>query len=75
MVLYILAKKPNTRTMIAFLFVNLSVADLLLTVFVVPVSVAFYFRNAKWVEGPQETYSAGFIVTVSRLPSPPLYSL
>ena len=52
LVLYILAKKPNTRTMISFLFVNLSVADLLLTIFVVPVSVAFYFRNAKWVEGP-----------------------
>ena len=51
MVLYIIAKKPNTRTAISFLFVNMAVADLLVTAFVVPSSVAFFFRDNKWIKG------------------------
>ena len=51
LVLYIIAKKPNTRTAISFLFVNMAVADLIITIFVVPYSVAFYFRDYKWIKG------------------------
>ena len=51
LVLYINFKKPNTRTSISFLFVNIAMADLVLTFVVMPASAAFYFRDSKWIEG------------------------
>ena len=51
LVLFIITKKRNTKTAMSFLFVNLAIADLIITVFAMPSGVAYYFRNRKWVEG------------------------
>ena len=51
LVLYIIAKKANTRTITSFLFINMAVADLIISIIVAPYSVAFYFRDYQWVEG------------------------
>ena len=46
MLIYIVWKKPETRNLTSFLFVNMAVADLLIAVFQMPISIAiFYFHQ------------------------------
>ena len=51
LVLYIIYKRSHIRTTISYLFVNLAVADLIITVFAIPESAAYYFRNGTWLGG------------------------
>ncbi|KAL9960149.1 hypothetical protein ACROYT_G033560 [Oculina patagonica] len=45
LLIYIVWKKPLTRSVTSFLFVNMAVADLLSTTFVMPVSMAHFYVN------------------------------
>lgn len=51
LVLYIVSKRSHTRQALSFLFKNSTVAGVLVTVFVIPISVSFYFRDNKWIGG------------------------
>ena len=51
LVLLIIWKKPETRTTISYLFLNMTISDFLVALIVMPYSVAFYFRNYKWPLG------------------------
>ena len=43
LLIYIVWKKPATRNLTSFLFVNMAVADLLVAVFQMPISIAFFY--------------------------------
>lgn len=45
LLIYIVWKKPETRGLTSFLFVNMAVADLLVTVFQMPISMAHFYSN------------------------------
>ena len=52
LLIYIVSKKPETRSLTSFLFVNMAVADLLGAVFQMPVYIAhFYVFDMSAVEG------------------------
>ena len=47
--IYIVWKKPEVRSLTSFMFVNMAVADLLVTVIVMPVSIAHFHTNGNWL--------------------------
>ena len=50
LLIFIVTRKPDTRTLNGFLFVNMAVADLLVTFIVMPVSTAWlYTGGGKWL--------------------------
>ena len=51
LVIYILYKKPETRRLTSFMYVNLAVADLTVTVVVMPQSLAAILTGDKWMDG------------------------
>ena len=59
LLIYIVWKKPDTRNLTSFLFVNMAVADLLIAVFQMPISITiFYFFHI-----PCELYYPAFVST------------
>ena len=51
LVIYILYKKPETRRLTSFMYVNLAVADLLVTTVVMPQSLTIILTDEKWISG------------------------
>ena len=51
LLIYLVWKKPETRTLTSFMFVNMAVADLLVTLVVMPVSIAHIHTNGAWISG------------------------
>ena len=49
--IYILYKKLETRRLTSFMYVNLAVADLLVTVVVLPQSMQSILMDGKWIDG------------------------
>ncbi|KAL9960211.1 hypothetical protein ACROYT_G033638 [Oculina patagonica] len=47
----IITKKRDTRTLTGFLFVNMAAADLLVTLIVMPVSIEWLYTGGKWLPG------------------------
>ena len=64
LVLYILYKKLETRRLTSFMYVNLAVADLLVTVVVLPQSLQSILMDAKWFDGGFGLVLAKFIYFV-----------
>ena len=50
LLIYIVWKKPETRTLITFMFVNMAVADLLTTLLQMPITIC-YFMGGPWISG------------------------
>ena len=50
LLIYIVWKKPETRTLTSFMFVNMAVADLLTTLLQMPITVSFLL-DASWIPG------------------------
>ena len=46
--IYIVWKKPEVRSLTSFMFVNMAVADLLVTLVMMPYSIAFLYTEANW---------------------------
>ena len=61
-VIYILYKKPETRRLTSFMYVNLALADLLVTVVVMPQSMQTILMDAKWIDGGFGVFLAKLIV-------------
>lgn len=51
LVIYILYKKVETRRLTSFMYVNLAVADLLVTVVVLPQSMQSILMDGNWIDG------------------------
>ena len=51
LVLHVVFKKQSMQSVLNLLIVNMAIADLLVTVFVMPYSVAFVFVGAQWFSG------------------------
>lgn len=53
LLIFIVTRKSDVRTLTAFLFVNMAVADLLVTLVVMPVSVEFLYTDGiqRWLPG------------------------
>lgn len=51
LVLFVVFKKQNMRSALNLLIVNMAIADLLLTIFVMPYSVVFLFVWLEWFSG------------------------
>ena len=51
LVIYVLYKRPETRRLTSFMYVNLAVADLLVTTVVMPVSLTVILTDEKWISG------------------------
>ena len=51
LLIFIVASKPETRTLTGFLFVNMAVADLLVTFIAMPVTMAIPYTNLRWLPG------------------------
>ena len=49
LLIYIVWKKPEVRSLTSFMFVNMAVADLLVTLIVMPVSIAHLHTGGKWL--------------------------
>ena len=47
--IYIVWKKPEVRSVTSFIFVNMAIADLLLTLVVMPWSIAFIYTDGLWM--------------------------
>ena len=63
LLIYIVWKKPETRNLTSFLFVNMAVADLLIAVFQMPISIAiFYFHH---IQIPCEFFYYSAFVSIS----------
>ena len=43
--IYIVWKKPEVRSLTSFIFVNMAIADLLLTLVVIPSSISFMYTD------------------------------
>lgn len=63
-VIYILYKRPETRRITSFMYVNLAVADLLVTVVVMPQSMQTIQMDGKWLDGGFGTFLAKLIIFV-----------
>ena len=50
LLIHIVWKKPETRTLTSFMFVNMAVADLLTTLFQMPITISFLLE-ATWIPG------------------------
>lgn len=51
LVLYVVFKRQSMRSVLNLLIVNMSIADLLVTVFIMPYSVAYLFVGLQWFSG------------------------
>lgn len=51
LLIFIIKRRPDTRSLTGFLFVNMAVADLLVTSFVMPVSIEWLYSGGKWLPG------------------------
>ena len=51
LVLYVVYKRQSMRSVLNLLIVNMAIADLLVTVFIMPYSVAYLFVEAQWFSG------------------------
>ena len=52
LLIYIVWKKPEVRSLTSFMFVNMAVADLLVTLVMMPWSIAFFHTEGLWlIEG------------------------
>ena len=51
LVIYILYKRPETRRLTSFMYVNLAVADLLVTAVVMPQSMELIISDNLWIDG------------------------
>ena len=49
LLIYIVWKKPEVRSLTSFMFVNMAVADLLVTLVMMPWSIAFFYTEGKWL--------------------------
>lgn len=61
LVIYILYKRPETRRLTSFMYVNLAIADLLVTVIVMPQSLEVILTDEKWLDGAFGEFLAKFI--------------
>ena len=48
LLLYIVWKKPDVRSLTSFMFVNMAVADLLVTLVVIPYTVSNFYTHSVW---------------------------
>ena len=64
LVIYILYKKPETRRLTSFMYVNLAVADLLVTVVVMPQSMQSILMDGKWIDGAFGEFLAKLVLFV-----------
>ena len=65
LLIYIVWKKPATRNLTSFLFVNMAVADLLVAVFQMPISIAFfYFQH---IQIPCGLYYPAFVSSAASI--------
>ena len=51
LVIYVLYKRPETRRLTSFMYVNLAVADLLVTTVVMPETLTVILTDEKWISG------------------------
>ena len=51
LMIYIVWKKPEVRTLTSFLFVNMAVSDIMVALFVMPVSMATPYTEGRWLAG------------------------
>ena len=51
LLIFIVTRRPETRTLTCFLFVNMAAADLLVTLVVMPVSMAIPYTEMRWLSG------------------------
>lgn len=51
LVLYVVFKRQSMRSVLNLLIVNMAIADLLVTVFIMPYSVAYLFVGLEWFRG------------------------
>lgn len=51
LMIFIIKRRPDTRSITGFLFINMAVADLLVTLVVMPVSVEWLYFGGKWLTG------------------------
>lgn len=51
LVLYVVFKRQSMRSVLNLLIVNMAIADLLVTVFIMPYSVAYLFVELEWFSG------------------------
>lgn len=51
LVLYVVFKRQSMRSVLNLLIVNMAIADLLVTVFIMPYSVAYLFVGPEWFSG------------------------
>ena len=67
LLIYIVWKKPEVRSLTSFMFVNMAVADLLVTLVMMPWSIAFFYTQGKWlIKGAiGETTCRGVIYTAT----------
>ena len=47
--IFIVWKKPEVRSLTSFMFINMAVTDLLVTLVMMPWSVAFFYTEGKWL--------------------------
>lgn len=64
LVIYILYKKPETRKLTSFMYVNLAVADLLVTAVVMPQSMELIILDHLWIDGAFDEFITKFIMFV-----------
>ncbi|XP_067042277.1 QRFP-like peptide receptor [Acropora muricata] len=48
LLIYIVCKRPEVRSLNSFMFVNMAVADLLVTTVMMPWSIAFFYTQGTW---------------------------
>ena len=48
LLLYIVWKKPDVRSLTSFMFVNMAVADLLVTLVVIPYTISDFYTHGVW---------------------------
>ena len=63
LLIYIVWKKPATRNLTSFLFVNMAVADLLVVIFQMPISIAFFYFH----QIPCGLYYPAFVSTAASI--------
>jgi len=49
LLIFIVWKKPEVRSLTSFMFVNMAVADLLVTLVMMPWSIAFFYTESNWL--------------------------
>ena len=62
LVIYILYKKMETRRLTSFMYVNLAVADLLVTIVVMPYSLQTIVMEGSWIDGGFGVFLAKLIL-------------